>query len=127
MCVCNTPVVMTSKGIVPMSISYMNRTVHVLRSDMAPDIVIKLQSLSNHTGRVWTENVDGITVFTPELSVHDTTDVTTIKAARVENTYIIEINRSYVIAYCGIQILRICRQQQQAMFVCNGSTMDATT
>eukprot|EP00798_Chlamydomonas_sp_ICE-L_P011972 gene11972-biopygen9938 len=82
-----------NRGIVPMSISYMNRTVHVLRSDMAPDIVIKLQSLSNHTGRVWTENADGITVFTPELSVHDTTDVTTIKAARVENTYIIEINR----------------------------------
>ena len=59
--------------------------------------------------------------------LHDTTDVTAIKAARVENSYIIEINRSYVIAYCGIQILRICRQQQQAMFVCNGSTMDATT
>jgi metal-dependent HD superfamily phosphatase/phosphodiesterase len=116
---------MTSTDAVPISLSYLNRSVHVLRCDIAPDIVIKLQSLSPSLGRVWTENADGITVFTPELSVRDITDKTDIDAGRAENTYIIKIDRSYTISYSGIEILKICRLHQQAMFVCNGSTIDS--
>jgi metal-dependent HD superfamily phosphatase/phosphodiesterase len=111
----------------PIPLSYLNRRVHVILCDIAPDIVIKLQSLSPSLGRVWTENADGITVFTPELSVRDITDKTDIDAGRAENTYIIKIDRSYTISYSGIEILKICTLYEQAMFVCNGSTMECST
>ena len=110
------------------SLSYLNRNVHVLTTEMLPGIVIKLRSITTGTASMWTEDEDGQIIKTPDMSVLDTTagteSVVWVDAPRVENTYILEVEKSYVVVVLeGVIILRIHRQLQQSMFPENGAEL----
>ena len=108
------------------SLSYLNRNVHVLTTEMLPGIVIKLRSITTGTASLWTEDEDGKIIKTPDMSVLDTTAGTesVVDAPRVQNTYILEVEKSYVVVVLeGVIILRIHRQLQQSMFPENGAEL----
>eukprot|EP00798_Chlamydomonas_sp_ICE-L_P009825 gene9825-biopygen7010 len=109
-----------------MSMSYLKRHVYELRTSMDPNIVVKLQSLYHDMARIWVENAEGVCVDTHEVSVHEATGeelTITNEAVRVERSYIIKINKSYVVLFMGSRILKIHKQQQHALFTANGADL----
>jgi hypothetical protein len=108
------------------SLSYLNSNVHVLTTEMLPGIAIKLRSISTGTAILWTEDEDGQIIRTPDMSVLDTTPGNeSVDAPRVENTYILEVEKSYVVMVLeGVIILRIHRQLKQSMFTENGAELE---
>ena len=109
-----------------MSMSYLKRHVYELRTSMDPNIVVKLQSLDHDMARIWVENAEGVCVDTHEVSVHEATGeelTITNEAVRVERSYIIKINKSYVVLFMGSRILKIHKQQQHALFTANGADL----
>jgi hypothetical protein len=120
---------MSRAGEVMPALSYLNRNVHVLTTDMVPGIMIKLRSITNGTASLWTEDEDGHIIRTSDISVLDTTAGTEpmawVDAPRIENTYILEVEKSYiVVALNVVVVLRIHRQLQQSMFPENGAELN---
>eukprot|EP00798_Chlamydomonas_sp_ICE-L_P007166 gene7166-biopygen16983 len=113
-----------------MSMSYLKRHVYELRTSMDPNIVVKLQSLDHDMAGIWVENAEGVCVDTHEVSVHEATGVEltiTNEAVRVERSYIIKINKSYVVLFMGSRILKIHNQQKHALFTANGADLYGET
>eukprot|EP00798_Chlamydomonas_sp_ICE-L_P000554 gene554-biopygen288 len=109
-----------------MSMSYLKRHVYELRTSMDPNIVVKLQSLDHDMARMWVENAEGVCKDTHEVSVHEATGeelTITNEAVRVERSYIIKINKSYVVLFMSSRILKIHKQQQHALFTANGADL----